>query len=1041
MRCIYRLNIAIVSIALAVGANAQNADSFGEIGNKAAAVRLNLLVTPQPTVFKYSALPLQQSTASAFVPMNKLDTKEELASALDSIRNVYAPYLQNLAPKVPITRNSKKLLSFNWRIESAADRKDFSNVLKGDGVWENVTIPHYGPPLGKAVTYYCTALTQPNFNSNSEAMFLLFKGVDYKASVFINGNLCGTNEGSFIPFECNITPYLNPGNNILVVKVENDYPMLGHVGEDGRKFDGDKIYAATGMGYDDPVLGWHHNPPAMGINQNVYLETRPLVYISDVFVRPLANSDSAEVWVEVSNASTEYKEITIRHAVYGQNFEQTVYENKRYEPRTIHVPGVGDLAKSTDWENKKLLLGLGTNFLKWKIAIPNARRWSNEHPWLYQLQLVVLDAGKKVIDNATKQFGMRSFVQDTVSIPKGMFYLNGKPTRLRGANNMGNFMLSVMRNDTARLIDDILLAKITNMNFLRMTQMPVQQEVYEYCDKLGMMTQTDLPLFGVLRRNKWVEAVRQAYEMERLVRSHPSNILVTYINERFPNAEGNPQRHLDTYEDFARFFAAADAAVLSANPDRVIKAGDGDYDPPSPGLPDNHVYNFWYNGHGLGIGQMIKGYWVPVKPNWYYGCGEFGAEGLDAYNTMQKYYPKDWLPATPAEKWDPTKIAQSQTFRFHYMWFNRQTNIADWITASQQHQEQATRIMTEAIRRNTNLVSSAIHLFIDAWPAGWMKAIMDVDRQPKPAWYAYKDALTPLVINWRTDRFKYFSGQALQSELWLCNDRNDFPAKSMIKYQLEMDGQVKYSAQIIPIKCINGSKYQGSLDFKLPKVQERTTFVLRASLFDGSGNALHEATQEIIVFPEAKQIYKPVMVPADNDVANQLVKDLNIPSATSATSTNIILISNTSTYLKQAKYYNDLVASGKKLILLNLPEGDYLIGNDSIKSVKPGMGEYYFVSNATQHPLAKQLDEADMKWWYDGETKMIQPILKAMITANNWTPVIITGNTGWTSNAAYANALVEKPFGKGSFIICQVLLSNRVGFNPAAQKIAAYLFK
>jgi len=64
-----------------------------------------------------------------------------------------------------------------------------------------------------------------------------------------------------------------------------------------------------------------------------------------------------------------------------------------------------------------------------------------------------------------------------------------------------------------------------------------------------------------------------------------------------------------------------------------------------------------------------------------------------------------------------------------------------------------------------------------------------------------------------------------------------------------------------------------------------------------------------------------------------------------------------------------------------------------------------------------------MKWWYDGETKMIQPILKAMITANKCTRVLITGNTGWASNAAYA--LVEKPFGKGSFIICQVLLNNQ----------------
>ena len=521
MRIINRLCIVFLCSVIGFNSWSQGKDRFAEIGNKAAATRLNLLVNPKPPLIKYRSLPLSNSTANAFVPMNKLDTKEELTAALDSIRKLYAPYLQNFAPKAEVTRNRTTLHSFNWRVETEEDRKDFGRVLNGDGRWESVKLPHYGPPLGKAVTYYRSVLMHPPFDSRNEAWFLVFKGVDYKASVFVNGNLCGTNEGSFIPFECNITPYLKSGNNILVIKVENDYPMLGHVGDDGKKFDGDKVYAATGMGYDDPVLGWHHNPPAMGINQVVYLEKKPLVHITDVFIRPLGSIDSAEVWIEVQNSSNDYKEITISHSLFGQNFKQTVYENNRYEPRTVHVPGVGDLAKSTDWENKKLLMGLGVNFLKWKIAIPKARRWSSGNPWLYQMQLALVDTNNSVVDVATKQFGMRSFTQDTVHKPKGMFYLNGKAVRLRGANNMGNLMLSVMRKDTGRLIDDILLAKITNMNYLRMTQMPVQQEVYEYCDRLGMMTQTDLPLFGVLRRNKWAETVRQAYEMERLVRGHP----------------------------------------------------------------------------------------------------------------------------------------------------------------------------------------------------------------------------------------------------------------------------------------------------------------------------------------------------------------------------------------------------------------------------------------------------------------------------------------------------------------------------------------
>jgi hypothetical protein len=445
VRIIYRLLFVALFITIKFVSFSQNNDRFAEIGNKTAATRLNLLVTPKPPVVNYRPLPLQKSSANSFVPMNKLDTKEELAIALDSIRKLYAPYLRNVAPKVEGTRNRTVLQSFDWRVETEEDRKDFSRILKGDGRWEKVTVPHYGPPLGKAVTYYRSTLDQPAFDAKQQAVFLMFKGVDYKASVFINGNLCNTNEGSFIPFDCNITPYLKAGNNTLLIKVENDYPMLGHVGDDGRKFDGDKIYAATGMGYNDPVLGWHHNPPAMGINQSVYIETRPLVHISDVFIRPLHNSDSAEVWVEVQNLSTDYKEITIRHSLFGQNFKEVVYENKVYEPRTVHIPGVGDLAKSTDWENKKLLMGLGVNFLKWKVAIPKARRWNNENPWLYQMQLAVLDAANKVVDVAAKQFGMRSFIQDTLHSPKGMFFLNGKPKRLRGANNMGNLMLSVMR--------------------------------------------------------------------------------------------------------------------------------------------------------------------------------------------------------------------------------------------------------------------------------------------------------------------------------------------------------------------------------------------------------------------------------------------------------------------------------------------------------------------------------------------------------------------------------------------------------------------
>jgi hypothetical protein len=48
-----------------------------------------------------------------------------------------------------------------------------------------------------------------------------------------------------------------------------------------------------------------------------------------------------------------------------------------------------------------------------------------------------------------------------------------------------------------------------------------------------------------MRRNKFCEGVRQAEEMERFIRSHPCNVIISYINEPFPNAMNEPHRHLE----------------------------------------------------------------------------------------------------------------------------------------------------------------------------------------------------------------------------------------------------------------------------------------------------------------------------------------------------------------------------------------------------------------------------------------------------------------------------------------------------------------
>jgi beta-galactosidase/beta-glucuronidase len=72
----------------------------------------------------------------------------------------------------------------------------------------------------------------------------------------------GSHEGFFAPFEFDVSPYVREGENELLVTVRNDYVYGGNQGPTSNpvRLEGDKMYAATGFGYDDAEIGWHHCP-------------------------------------------------------------------------------------------------------------------------------------------------------------------------------------------------------------------------------------------------------------------------------------------------------------------------------------------------------------------------------------------------------------------------------------------------------------------------------------------------------------------------------------------------------------------------------------------------------------------------------------------------------------------------------------------------------------------------------------------------------------------------------------------------------------
>jgi len=115
-------------------------------------------------------------------------------------------------------------------------------------------------------------------------LFLHFGAVNYLSDVYLNGNLIGSHEGGFTPFQFEISNMVKDGENTIIVKVNNQ-----------RQKDG-----IPGAGYD-----WFNYG---GINRDVNLIETPASYIEDYSIQLKKNSPTEIAgWVKIDGAKSAQK--------------------------------------------------------------------------------------------------------------------------------------------------------------------------------------------------------------------------------------------------------------------------------------------------------------------------------------------------------------------------------------------------------------------------------------------------------------------------------------------------------------------------------------------------------------------------------------------------------------------------------------------------------------------------------------------------------------------------------------------------------------
>ena len=330
--------------------------------------------------------------------------------------------------------------------------------------------------------HYKRTFTIPSgFKGHAE---LLFDGAMAEPTVYVNGQKAGYWPYGYNSFRVDATPYIKEGDNQLTVDLQN-------LEESSRWYPGAGIYRPVTL---------------------ILTPTKSHIDDWSIFVRP---EDSKKV-KEGGNVLMRL-DADFAHAAEGQQYEVNIFDANGNQ-----------VAKG-----QRQAIDAATGHVNYLFAVPGARLWSPETPYLYKA-LVTLYADGQKIDEKTQRFGIR-----TVAVSqKGGFQLNGQTRKIKGVclhHDLGPLGAAV--NKTA-LIRQIRILKDMGCDAIRTAHnMPSQMQM-DVCDSLGMMVMAESFDMWVYPKCKngyarffreWAD--RDITNLVLAHRNHPSIVMWSIGNE------------------------------------------------------------------------------------------------------------------------------------------------------------------------------------------------------------------------------------------------------------------------------------------------------------------------------------------------------------------------------------------------------------------------------------------------------------------------------------------------------------------------------
>ncbi|MGZ8411548.1 MAG: chitobiase/beta-hexosaminidase C-terminal domain-containing protein [Gemmatirosa sp.] len=329
---------------------------------------------------------------------------------------------------------------------------------------------------------YRRAFQRPAGMQEGERLLLHVGACDWHCTLYVNGRQVADHTGGYDAFSVDVTDALtSAAEQELVIAVYDPTDKFGQPR-------GKQVSKAEGIWYT----------PVTGIWQSVWLEPVPTASIEKLRLTP--DVDAGVLRLVVSG-----------RAAAGQRVEAVARAGAQVVGRAEGTVG-GEL----------------------RVAVPDPRLWGPDDPFLYDLQVVLRDAGGRAVDSVGSYFGMRKIALVTDSAGHRRIALNGRPVFQLGPLDQGWWPdgLYTAPSDAA-LRFDVEQTKALGFNMTRKHIKVEPARWYYHADRLGLPVWQDMP-------SGWNDTPESRQHFERELRlmlddlhNHPSIVLWVPFNEKW----------------------------------------------------------------------------------------------------------------------------------------------------------------------------------------------------------------------------------------------------------------------------------------------------------------------------------------------------------------------------------------------------------------------------------------------------------------------------------------------------------------------------